>query len=120
MWTARPTAPSASSHRAGASCARSRFLAPGRSAVARARRSPLPPDYLIEITRSALDDVYCEAAARGLLVLAAHVCARAPHGLDDLVERDLVRAIALQREPRRVDCLDRAHRIALDARHLHE
>src|SRR5205823_3656801 len=86
---AGPTTLSASPHRAAARCARSRCLAPGRCAAARARRSPLP------IRLSALDDVYSEAAARGLLVLAAHVGARAPHRLDHLVERHLVRAIAL-------------------------
>src|SRR4051812_23119351 len=69
---------------------------------------------------SALDDVHGEPAARGLLVLAPHVGAGPPHRLDDLVERDLVRAIALECEPRGVDRLDGAHRVALDARDLDE
>src|SRR5438105_15401928 len=56
-----------------------------------------------------LDDVDRQTAARGFLVLRAHVGAGVAHGADDLVERDLVRAVADQREARGVDRLDRAH-----------
>ena len=55
-----------------------------------------------------------------LLLLALHVGAGLAHGLDDLVERDLVRAVAAQRHARGVDRLDGAHGVALDARDLHQ
>ena len=42
------------------------------------------------------------------------------HRLDDLVERDEVGAVAGKRQARRVDRLDRAHRVALDAGNLHQ
>src|SRR5688572_5450490 len=61
-----------------------------------------------------------QAALRGFLVDRLHVVAGLAHGRDHLVERNLVRAVAAQREPRRVDRLDRAHRITLDAGNLHE
>src|SRR5690606_7481408 len=64
----------------------------------------------------ALRNVHGEAAARGLLVDGRHVEAGLAHRGDHLVERYLVRAVTLQREPRRVDRLHRAHGVALDAR----
>ena len=70
--------------------------------------------------RSALDDVDGEAAAGGLLVLDLHVAAGVAHGLDRLVEADLVAAVAAQRQPGGVDRLDRRDGVALDARDLHE
>jgi proline iminopeptidase len=68
----------------------------------------------------ALRDVDREPALRGLLVDRLHVVAGLAHGRDHLVERDLVGAVAAQRKPRRVDRLDRAHGVALDAGNLHE
>ena len=44
--------------------------------------------------RSALDDVDRQPAAAGFLVLVLHVAAGVAHGLDDLVQRDLVLAVA--------------------------
>src|SRR5690606_23496647 len=69
---------------------------------------------------SALDDVDREAAAGGFLVLVAHVAAGLAHGADDLVQADLVLAVAAQGHARRVDRLHRAHGIALDAGDLHQ
>src|SRR6185437_14558636 len=69
---------------------------------------------------SALDHVHRQAAARRFLVLVLHVAAGVAHGLDDLVERDAVLAVAAHRHALRVDGLDRAHRIALDAWNLHQ
>src|SRR5690606_26845952 len=68
---------------------------------------------------SALDDVDGEAAARGFLVLVAHVPAGVAHGLDDLVQRHLVLAVAAHGHAGGIDGLDRAHRVALDAGDLH-
>src|SRR5690606_27267450 len=70
--------------------------------------------------RSTLDDVHRQPAARGFLVLVLHVAAGVAHGLDDLVERHLVLAVAAQRHARGVDRLHRAHRVALDAGDLHQ
>src|SRR3954463_10252120 len=42
---------------------------------------------------SALDDVEGETAAGGLLVLVLHVRSGLPHGLDRLVQRDVVPAV---------------------------
>src|SRR5688572_1499329 len=42
---------------------------------------------------SALRDIHRETTARGFLVFGAHVRAGLPHGGDDLVQRDAVRAI---------------------------
>src|SRR5690554_5178765 len=64
---------------------------------------------------SALDDVHRQAAARGFLVLVLHVAAGVAHGPDDLVEADLVLAVAAEGHARGVDGLDRAHGVALDA-----
>src|SRR5690606_25568983 len=69
---------------------------------------------------SAFDDVDGQAAARGFLVLVAHVAAGVAHGLDDLVEADLVLAVAAHRHARGVDCLHRPHGVAFDARDLHQ
>src|ERR1700688_3285717 len=46
---------------------------------------------------SAFDDVDRQAAARRFLVLRHHVGAGLAHGLDDLVQADVVRAVATQR-----------------------
>src|SRR5919112_5899101 len=43
---------------------------------------------------SALDDVERQPTSGGLLVLVLHVCAGLPHGLDRLVQRDVVPAVA--------------------------
>jgi len=56
-----------------------------------------------------------EAAARGLLVLRAHVGPGVAHGADHLVERHEVLPAALQGHARGVDGLDRGHGVALDA-----
>src|SRR5690348_5648767 len=70
--------------------------------------------------RSTLDHVHGQAAARRFLVLVLHVTAGVAHGLDDLVERDAVLAVAAHRHPLRIDRLHRPHRIALDAGNLHQ
>src|SRR5690606_10044085 len=64
---------------------------------------------------SALDDVDGQSAAGGLLVRDLHVGARLLHGLDDLVEGDMVAAVAAQRHAGRGHGLDRGHAVALDA-----
>src|SRR3954454_19984154 len=69
---------------------------------------------------SALDDGERETAAGGLLVLVLHVRAGLPHGLDRLVQRDVVPAVPPHRHAGRGDGLDRADGIALDARDLHQ
>src|SRR4051812_2163539 len=66
------------------------------------------------------DDVDRQTAARRFLVLGLHVRARLAHGLDDLVERDVVRAVAAQRHARDVDGFGRADRISFNAGDLHE
>ena len=53
------------------------------------------------LRRSALDDVHRQPAACCLLVLGHHVGASLAHCLDDLVEADMVRAIAAQGHARR-------------------
>ena len=63
---------------------------------------------------SALDDVHGQPAARGFLVLVLHVAAGVAHGLDDLVQADLLGAVAAEGHARGVDGLDRAHGVALD------
>src|SRR5690348_17699547 len=70
--------------------------------------------------RSALDHVHRESAATGFLVLVLHVAAGVAHGLDDLVERHAVFAVALHRHALGVDGLDRTHGVALDAGDLHQ
>src|SRR3954465_10005164 len=67
---------------------------------------------------SALDDVERQPAPGGLLVLVLHVRAGLPHGLDRLVQRDVVPAVATDGHPCRGDGLDRADGVALDARDL--
>src|SRR5689334_16958488 len=70
--------------------------------------------------RSALDDVDRQAAAGGLLVLVLHVRPGLPHGLDRLVQRHVVLAVAPDRHPGRGDGLDRGDGVALDARDLYQ
>ena len=61
-----------------------------------------------------------EAASRRLLVAVVHVAAGGAQCLDRLVEGDEMGAVAVEGEPGGVDRFDRRHRVALDARHLHE
>src|SRR5207342_27612 len=68
----------------------------------------------------AFDHVHGESAARGFLVLLLHVAPGVAHGLDDLVERNPVLAVAAQGHARGIDRLHRAHRVALDAGNLHQ
>src|SRR5690606_16350308 len=77
--------------------------------------TPIPGPIL---ARSALDDVDRKAPAGGFLVLVLHVAAGVAHGLDDLVQADLVFSVAAQGHARGIDGLDRAHGVALDARDL--
>src|SRR5918911_1716761 len=69
---------------------------------------------------SALDDVERQPATGGLLVLVLHVRAGLPHGLDRLVQRDVVPAVPPHRHAGGGDGLDRADGVALDARDLHQ
>src|SRR5918997_3829021 len=69
---------------------------------------------------SALDDVEGQPATGGLLVLVLHVRAGLAHGLDRLVQRDVVPAVAAYGHPGGGDGLDRADGVALDARDLHQ
>src|SRR3954470_15714234 len=69
---------------------------------------------------SALDDVEGQPATGGLLVLVLHVGAGLPHGLDRLVQGDVVSAVAAYGHPGGGDGLDRADGVALDARDLHQ
>src|SRR4051812_32107117 len=69
---------------------------------------------------SALDDVEGQPAAGGLLVLVLHVRAGLAHGLDGLVQRDVVSAVPAHGHARRGDGLDRADGVALDAGDLHQ
>src|ERR687889_2665773 len=69
---------------------------------------------------SALDDVERQPATGGLLVLVLHVRAGLAHGLDRLVQRDVMVAVAADGHPGRRDGLDRADGVALDARDLHQ
>src|SRR5690606_8494420 len=66
------------------------------------------------------DDVYRQAATRGLFVLAAHVGTGLAHRLDDGVQRDMVLAVSEQGQPGSVDSLDGTHGVALDAGYLHQ
>src|SRR5919107_2707083 len=59
---------------------------------------------------SALDDVEGQPATGGLLVLVLHVRTGLAHGLDRLVQRDVVPAVAVQGHARRGDGLDRTDR----------
>src|SRR3954454_3498571 len=65
---------------------------------------------------SALDAVEGQPATGGLLVLVLHVGAGLPHGLDRLVQGDVVSAVAAYGHPGGGDGLDRADGVALDAR----
>src|ERR687893_205863 len=69
---------------------------------------------------SALDDVERQPATGGLLVLVLHVRAGLAHGLDRLVQRDVVPAVAADGHAGRGDGLDRTDGVALDAGDLHE
>src|SRR4051794_37016588 len=69
---------------------------------------------------SALDDVERETAAGGLLVLVLHVRTGLAHGLDRLVQGDVVPTVATDGHARGGDGLDRADGVALDARDLHQ
>src|SRR3712207_8482339 len=69
---------------------------------------------------SALDDVEGQPATGGLLVLVLHVRTGLTHGLDRLVQRDVVPAVTADGHPGRGDVLDRADGVALDARDLHQ
>src|SRR3712207_2335567 len=69
---------------------------------------------------SALDDVEREPAPGGLLVLVLHVRAGLAHGLDRLVQRYVVPAVAPDGHAGRSDGLHRADGVAFDARDLHE
>src|SRR5215211_9501969 len=69
---------------------------------------------------SALDDVERQPATGGLLVLVLHVRAGLAHGLDRLVQRDVVPAVAAHGHPGGGDGLDRADGVALDAGDLHQ
>src|SRR5690348_2478643 len=97
---------------------------------------PVPPSYVIAGTTMAnerrrcgnddkrhrlaltLDDVDRQAAAGGLLVLVFHVRPGLPHGLDRLVQRHMVLAVAPDRHPGRGDRFDRGDGVALDTRDL--
>src|SRR5581483_7696926 len=59
-------------------------------------------------------------AATRFLVLVLHVAAGIAHGLDDLVQRDAVLAVAAHRHALCVDRFHRAHRVAFDAGDLHQ
>src|SRR6185503_1369146 len=59
-----------------------------------------------------------QAAAGGLLVLRVHVPAGVAHRLDRLVEAHLVAAVAVDRQPGRVDRFHGGDRVPLDARDL--
>src|SRR4051794_40918147 len=69
---------------------------------------------------SALDDVEGQPATGGLLVLVLHVGAGLAHGLDRLVQRNVVPAVAAHGHPGGGDRLDPPHGVALDARDLHQ
>src|SRR5918995_442106 len=69
---------------------------------------------------SALDDVERQPATGGLLVLVLHVRAGLAHGLDRLVQRDVVPAVTADGHASRGDGLHRADGVALDARDLHQ
>src|SRR4051794_41057121 len=69
---------------------------------------------------SALDDVERQPTAGGLLVLVLHVRTGLAHGLDRLVQRDVVPTVPPHRHAGGGDGLDRADGVALDARDLHE
>src|SRR5918999_23456 len=90
---------------------------PGRSGQLRVRVNVL---VTVAPGDSAFDDVERETTAGGLLVLVLHVRPGFAHRLDRLVEGDLVPTVAADGEPGSGDCLDRAHRVAFDARDLHE
>src|SRR6266545_5980613 len=64
---------------------------------------------------SALDDVDGQPAASRLLVLGLHVPPGVAHGLDRLVQADLVTAVAAERQPGGVDRLHAGDRVAFDA-----
>src|SRR4051794_35299649 len=69
---------------------------------------------------SALDDVERQPATGGLLVLVLHIGAGLAHGLDRLVQGDVVPAVAADGHAGRGDGLDRPDGVALDAGDLHQ
>src|SRR5919205_4338430 len=69
---------------------------------------------------SALDDVEGQPATSGLLVLVLHVRTGLAHGLDRLVQGDVVPAVTAHGHAGGGDGLDRADSVALDARDLHQ
>src|SRR5262249_48293237 len=110
---------------ASSGCELRTITMPRASSLCRGSRPTISTEFSLphiagKRSRSALDDVHGEPTACSLFVLAAHVGPGPPHRLDHLVERDLVRTVPLKGEARGVDRLHRAHRVALDARHLHE
>src|SRR5690349_11502143 len=99
------------------------FLSSSRNPPAVAHRCLSSAETAVRDSRlrgSALDDVHREATPGGLLVLVLHVGAGLLHGLDDLVEGDVVAAVAAQGHASGGDGLDGGHAVAFDARDLHE
>src|ERR1700754_2146861 len=69
---------------------------------------------------STFRDVNSESSARGLAIFVVHVGAGLTHRLDDLIERDTMRAIAREREIRGVDGFHCAKGVALDTWDLNQ
>ena len=69
---------------------------------------------------STFDQIDRQAAAGGFLILGLHIGAGVAHGFDHLVQRNEMLTVAAQGDTGGIDGFDRAHRIALDARHLHK
>ena len=70
--------------------------------------------------RSALGNIDRQTTPRRFFVVCRHVDARLAHRLDNLIQRHFVRAIAVHRQLRSVDRLYGPHRVALNARYLHQ
>src|SRR6185295_16541687 len=104
----------------GGSGKRSAYVCASCTAAPSPQPSPPTMSGERECKPSAFDDIYRQTPARRFLVFVLHVAAGVAHRLDDLVERHAVLAVAAHRHALRVDRLDRAHRVALDARDLHE
>src|SRR5882672_4233549 len=69
---------------------------------------------------SAIRHVHGQAAARCFLVFGLHIRSGVPHRPDHLIEGDVVRPIAAQRQRGCIDGLDGAERVAFDAGNLHQ